>query len=85
MEVVGVADTRALDVRKEETSCIFDVIVLEDRDGEICTVVDLKVECTSKDVIVVVTLGNRDRGVVTVVVGFASTLESREGFSVGRL
>ena len=84
MEVVGVADTRALDVRKDETSCIFDVIVLEDRDGEICTVEDLTVDSAIEDVVVVVALGNRDSDVV-IVVGFASMLEGRKGFSVGGL
>lgn len=84
MEVVGVADTRALDVRKDETSCIFDVIVLEDRDGEICTVEDLTVDSAIEDVVVVVALGNRNNDVV-IVVGFASMLEGRKGFSVGGL
>ena len=84
MEVVGVADTRALDVRKDETSCIFDVIVLEDRDAEICTVEDLTVDSAIEDVVVVVALGNRDSDVV-IIVGFASMLEGRKGFSVGGL
>ena len=72
------AESPALEVRREEKACIFDFVELEDSDGDICIA-----ECTTKDAVVIVALGSRNLGVF--VVGFASALESREGFSVGGL